>query len=162
MRDWGRGLLREELAQESFTEFAKEAEPRLRQSLASLLGSEPGKDAAAEAMSYAWANWDRVRAMDNPVGYLYSVGRQRGRRSLGRERPVFYPVPTSTLPWVEPKLPAAMSALPERQRVVVVLVYCFEWTLSEVADLLGLSKSTIQNHNERGLRTLQASLGADR
>ena len=145
-----------------FDTFVKEVEPVLRRALTGCMPADQVHDGLAEAFAYAWANWDRVRAMDNPVGYLYSVGRQRGRRSLGRERPVFYPVPTSTLPWVEPKLPAAMSALPERQRVVVVLVYCFEWTLSEVADLLGLSKSTIQNHNERGLRTLQASLGADR
>ena len=29
-------------------------------------------------------------------------------------------------PWVEPELPAALAALPEQQRMVVVLLQCFE------------------------------------
>ena len=63
------------------------------------------------------------------------------------------------MPWVEPGLVDALAGLSERQRVVVTLVYCFEWTLSEAADVLGLKKSTVQNHAERGLAKLRSSLG---
>ncbi len=68
---------------------------------------------------------------------------------------------TARLPWVEPSLPDALAALPGRQREVVVLLHCYQWTMSEVADLLGISKSTVQNHAERGLASLRLTIGAE-
>ena len=46
----------------------------------------------------------------------------------------------------EPGLPAALASLPERQRVAVVLVHGFGYTLREVADLTGIKTATVQNH----------------
>jgi RNA polymerase sigma factor (sigma-70 family) len=68
-------------------------------------------------------------------------------------------MPVDREPWVEPELPAALSRLSEKQRVVVILIHCFEWTQAEVAELLGVSKSTVQNHLERGLAKLRHKLG---
>lgn len=59
----------------------------------------------------------------------------------------------------EPGLPAALASLPERQRVAVVLVHGFGYTLREVADLTGVKITTVQNHLERGLRRLRERLG---
>ena len=42
---------------------------------------------------------------------------------------------------------------------MITLVYGYEWTLSEVAELLGTTKTTVQNHAERGLARLRKSLG---
>ena len=42
-----------------------------------------------------------------------------------------------------------------------MLVHCFEWTLGEVAQLLDVSKSTVQNHAERGLDRLRSRLGVN-
>ena len=56
-------------------------------------------------------------------------------------------------------MPAALANLPERQRVVVMLLHSFEWTMSEVAELLGVSKSTVQNHAERAMARLRRKLG---
>ena len=154
-------MLQDQTAVDSFREFAVEVEPRLRQALTAALGSEPGKDAAAEALAYAWENWDRVASMGNPVGYLFTVGRNRGRRWWRGGRRVFYlPLP-GRVPWVEPGLPVAVSRLPDRQREVVVLLFCFEWTMSEIAEVLDISKSTVQNHAERGLASLRKSLGVE-
>jgi RNA polymerase sigma-70 factor (ECF subfamily) len=66
--------------------------------------------------------------------------------------------PGPSLPWVEPGLPAALGKLSARQRQVVVLVHGFEYTHQEVADLLGISRSSVQNHVERGLATLRSEL----
>ena len=63
------------------------------------------------------------------------------------------------IPQVEPALAESLSRLPERQRTVVVLLHCFEWSMSEVAALLGVSKSTVQNHAERGMARLRRRLG---
>ena len=145
----------------AFELFVKDLEPRLREALSSSLGSDLGREATAEALAYAWEHWDRVEKMDNPAGYLYVLGRDRGRKAGRRRAVALLPVNHSRIPWVEPGLVGALEDLPERQRVVVMLLYCFEWTMSETADLLGISKSTIQNHADRGLTKLRRRLGVD-
>jgi DNA-directed RNA polymerase specialized sigma24 family protein len=143
---------------DSFTEWARCAEPRLRHALTAAFGSQLGKDMTADALAHAWVHWDVVSLTENRLGYVYGVGRNLARRSA-RHRPVFLPVHAGLLPDVEPKLPEAISALPERQRTVITLVYGYQWTLSEVAELLGTRKTTVQNHAERGLARLRTSLG---
>ena len=141
----------------SFTDFAGEAEPRLKVALCSAFGMDAGLEATADALAYGWEHWERISMMPNPVGYLWGVGRNRARR---RRRPiVLYEIDHHALPNVEPGLPSALATLTERQRVSVMLVHCFGWSLSEVAELSGLSKTTIQNHVERGLAKLRRELG---
>jgi DNA-directed RNA polymerase specialized sigma24 family protein len=154
-------VLRSETDIDAFRDFVVESEPRLRQALSATLGTQAGRDATADAMGYAWENWERIYPMDNPVGYLYVVGRDRARKSYRKQRAVFYPVDSSRLPWVEPSLPSALERLPERQREVVVLMHCYQWSMSEVAELLGISKSTVQNHAERGLVSLRLAIGVE-
>jgi hypothetical protein len=48
----------------SFTEWATEAEPKIRQSLTAAFGVQVGKDAAADALALAWERWDRVSEPD--------------------------------------------------------------------------------------------------
>ena len=140
-----------------FTEFVQEAEPRLRIALAAALGQQHGRDATAEALAYAWENWERVSGMENPIGYLYRVGRTRGRPS--RQRRAFLPAPVQEFPHIEPELPAAVDRLSERQRVAVVLVHGFGMTRPEVADLLGISVSAVNAHVARALTRLRSALG---
>jgi DNA-directed RNA polymerase specialized sigma24 family protein len=147
------------IAVDSFELFFKEAEPQLRDALSACLGSELGREATADALAFGWENWNRVSEMANPIGYLYVVGRDRTRRSRRGRRAVLPLVEESRLPWVEPGLVGALARLPERQRVVVTLVYGYDWTLNEVAGLLGVKKTTVQNHAERGLSKLRSSLG---
>jgi RNA polymerase sigma-70 factor (ECF subfamily) len=144
-----------------FVEFCEQVQPKLRHAFAARYGAADGADATAEALAYAWEHWDRVREMDNPAGYLYRVGSSRTRR-IRRGAPVLVDLADSSLPDVEPGLPDALARLSERQRLAVVLVTGFGWTLSEVAELLDLSVSTVQNHVERGLANLRRVLGVDR
>ena len=144
---------------ESFRRFVIDSEPKLRQALSATLGSQAGHDATAHSLAYGWEHWGRVSGMENPVGYLFTIGRNSGRRWSRQRRPVFYDAPVDDAPWVEPGLPDALSELSERQRVVVMLLHCFGWSMTEVAELLGVSKSTVQNHAERGLATLRTSMG---
>lgn len=146
---------------DSFTEFVKMTEPRLRHALSALFGTELGKEMTAESLAYGWEHWDRIREMDNPPGYLYMVGRDRGRRLIARSRPVLLPVDGQRMPWVEPGLAGALAELPERQRVVVMLLHSFQWSMSEVGDLLGMSKSTVNTHSRRGLNRLRRRLGVE-
>lgn len=143
---------------DDFNEFARTAEPRLRQALCSRYGVETGREATAEAMAVAWEHWSRIRTHDNPVGYLFGVGRNKARGSFRRRRVVLWSTPDDVVPWVEPGLPKALALLSPNQRTVVLLIYCFEWTYAEVATLLGTSKTTIQNHAERGMARLRREL----
>jgi DNA-directed RNA polymerase specialized sigma24 family protein len=143
-----------------FEAFVLATEPPLRRALVAAYGYEDGREAAAEALAYAWEHWARVRQMPNAAGYLFRVARSSAARGRRWRRPA----PLLTLPpgsehSFEPGLPAALASLPERQRVAVVLVHGFGYTLREVADLTGVKITTVQNHVERGLRRLRDRLG---
>lgn len=153
--------MRGEIEIEAFRGFVELSEPPLRQALSATLGGQAGRDATADALGYAWEEWERIRDMENPIGYLYIVGRDRGRRYQLRNRPLFYEVDSDRLPWVEPSLPSALESLPDRQREVVILLHCYQWTMSEVAGLLNISKATVQNHAERGLASLRLAMGVE-
>lgn len=144
---------------DSFTAFVKDTEPRLRHALVAALGQERGCDATAEALAYAFENWDRIESMENPAGYLYRVGRSRA--PFDRFHPRFQPVPVKSAVNVEPGLPAALRKLSEKQRVTVVMVHAYGWSREETASLLGLSKSTVDTHLQRGLSKLRRVLGVD-
>lgn len=143
---------------DSFTEFAREAAPRLRRTLVAAYGEQEGQEGMAEAMAYAWEHWDQVQGMENPIGYLYRVGRSRGL--WGFRRPGHLPRvdPTNEQPWVEPALPKALEQLSRRQRTAVLLVKGYGCTFQEVADLLGVSPNTIHKHVDRALAKLRNDL----
>lgn len=154
-------MLRDETTARTFTTFVEEHEARLRHALTARFGSEIGKEAAADALTYGWEHWERVQTMGNSVGYLYTVGRDRGRRMAQRDSPLFPTVPVERAPWVEPGLSRAVADLPERQRTVVLLLHGYGWTQSEVAEVLDISKSSVQRHGERAMARLRRKLGVD-
>ena len=155
------GLVATGTDQDRFTGFVQEAQPRLLVALTAAYGPEAGHAATAEALSYGWAHWDRVAGMDNPVGFLFRVGQSRARRYLvwWKRRPCPPVEPgVNPEPWIEPGLPKALERLSKRQRVVVVLVAGFGWTQTEVADLLGIARTTVEQHLQRGLAVLRKEL----
>jgi RNA polymerase sigma-70 factor (ECF subfamily) len=130
----------------------------LRNALISAYGRQEGWEAVAEALAYAWEHWERVQTMENPIGYLYRVGRTRGRWGFRRPRAIYELNPTNDSPWIEPALPAALRRLSNRQRTAVMLIKGYGWTHREVAELTGVSVSSVQNHLERALKKLRADL----
>jgi len=143
---------------EGFEGFVARVEPRIRRALVALYGPDRGRDATAEALAYAWEHWDRVRAMENPAGYLFRVAQSSTRH---RRAPIVFEIPETADVRVEPLLAGALQSLTENQRLAVVLVHAFGWRAIEVADLIGVKATTVQNHLERGLRRLRETLGVD-
>jgi RNA polymerase sigma factor (sigma-70 family) len=152
------GVLRSSGEVDSFVEWATLAEPRLRVALTALFGVQAAVDVTAEALAFAWERWGEVAVKKNPTGYVYGAARNIGRRD-SRRAPVFVEVPEDRQRLVEPGLPSALARLSENQRIVVTLLHGHQWTMSEVADLLGVTKSTVQVHADRGLSALQSRLG---
>jgi DNA-directed RNA polymerase specialized sigma24 family protein len=155
-------LLPDQTRVDGFVEFVATHESRLRHALTAALGLETGREAAAEALAFGWEHWEKVRGLANPIGYLYVVGRRKGRGFVSYSRLDFPPIPDDRTPWFEPGLPAALAALPEKERIVLLLLHGYGWHMSEVAETLGVSKSTVQTHAERGMRKLRHKLGVDR
>lgn len=143
----------------TFEVFFSAAEPGLRAALVAKFGAERGRDAAAEALGYGWRNWERVSRLDNPAGYLYRVGDRWGRRQRKPKRQPLLLAQRDGMPDVEPGLEPALDTLTLRQRQAVVLIAGFGLSHAEAADLLGLRRSSIQNHVERGLSKLRSELG---
>ncbi len=141
-----------------FERFVEDVGPRLGRALAALYGFEDGRDATAEALAYAWENWERLQHIANLPGYLFRVGQTRGRL---RRQPVaeLFDIGECGDYTFEPGLPGALAALTQRQRLAVVLVHGYGYTMREVAELTGIRPTTVQNHLSRGLSRLRSLLG---
>ena len=140
---------------DAFDDFVARVEPRLRRALVAAYGSHRGRDATAEALGWAWENWSKAAALESPVAYLYRVGQSRTR---ARKTRAIFEVAAEHEHRVEPKLRAALENLTERQRVAVVLVHGFGWTMREVAELDGISVTSVQNHLDRAMTKLRNHL----
>jgi DNA-directed RNA polymerase specialized sigma24 family protein len=144
---------------EAFARFVGDTEPRLRRAFVAAYGTERGRDATAEALAWAWEHWDRVQTMRNPAGYLWRVGQSRSRPR--RKEPVVLPEPPADDALVEPALMPALRALTAHQRAAVLLVHGYGWQLHEVAELMSVRVTTVQNHVERAMAKLRAALAVE-
>jgi DNA-directed RNA polymerase specialized sigma24 family protein len=147
-----------------FEQFAGDIEPRLRRALVAGFGAVAGREAAADALAWAWQNWDRVEGLESPVGYLYRVGRTLAARSGARDTPVAEPPAPIVWPAdsFEPGLAPAIARLSEPQRCAVVLVVGFGYTLREAAEVLGVTASTVHRDRERALTRLREEMEVER
>jgi len=120
------------------------------------LGPGRADDALSAAFEWAFVNWERLMAMENPVGYLFRVGTTR---SMPRRSPLELPLAGEIgLPEFEPKLVPALLKLPETQRTAVWLIHACGWTYADVAAAMEIGESTAGTHASRGLATLRRSL----
>jgi DNA-directed RNA polymerase specialized sigma24 family protein len=141
-----------------FAAFVARAEPPLRRALVATYGPVVGREAAVDALSWAWEHWERLEPMENPVGYLYRVGQTAARRHL-RHRTLMLPSPDPVLvPEVSPELAPALATLSEQQRAAVVLVHGYGVSQRESADLLDIGVSTLREHLTRGMARLRLAL----
>jgi DNA-directed RNA polymerase specialized sigma24 family protein len=149
------------LDETEFAAFFADVEPRLHIALVARFGLEAGREATADALSWAWEHRNRLAGLRNPAGYLY---RMASRRAAKPARPYLL-LPELVVPVVpdyEPRLGWAPSQLSDRQRVAVLLVHGWHWTIAEAARTLDLSQSSLRTHLSRGLDKLRALLEVER
>lgn len=150
------------IASRTTEELIAEARRRLWRAYVAVRGVDGADEAVAEAIAWAWEHPERVAELANPVGYLYRVGLTR---TTPRKQPRL-PAPEAVeLPDVEPGLVPALLALSEQQRAAVWLVHACGWSYGDVAEALGIGRSTVGTHVSRALAALRAELdpgaGAD-
>lgn len=42
-----------------------------------------------------------------------------------------------------------------------MLIHCFEWTLKQVSEVLGMTRGSVQVHERRGMARLRKELGEE-
>jgi RNA polymerase sigma-70 factor (ECF subfamily) len=150
---------------DDFAEWYRAMYAGLRSALIVSLGERAvAEDALADGLAAAWADWEHVRTMRSPEGWVFAVARNRGRRYLrrrsreeaigrllGQERPRWS---TSDLPEIDMGLWALVRRLPERQRVAIALRYVEDLSQPQVADRLGIASGTAAALLHQGRRAL--------
>lgn len=150
---------RRDTTDDDFAEFVAQVEPRVRQALVVTYGPADGREAAVDALSWAWEHWSEASRLEHPVAYLYRVGQSARRRFAPRELPLdALPASVVDAADVTPELTGALRELPEQQRVVALLVHGIGWSQAEVAELLDVSPSTVHEHLNRAVTRLRRAL----
>jgi RNA polymerase sigma factor (sigma-70 family) len=107
------------------------------------------EELAQEALVIVWERWDRVRAMDNPAGYLHRTAmnafRKRYRRAkiLRRVSSLAASPPDEAAADAALVLDETLRGLTSRQRAALVLTELLGYSASEAASALGVKASTI-------------------
>jgi len=153
----------------AFELFFEAERRRLFRALYVMTGSaHEAEELAQDAFLKIWERWDRVGAMDDPVGYLYrtamNLARSRARRLIRAAR-----APFSAERSVEPYGPTdtrdavvrALAGLSPRQRQAVVLVELLDRTTEEAADLMHVSTSTVRSLTSEARKAMRAVMETD-
>ena len=142
--------------------------PRVLGVLVALSGdADLARDATDEAFSRAFERWDRVSVMTSPAAWTHRVAlnelRRRARRRTLEQRHRWRWVERQRDADVpEPEVWAAVRALPDRQRQVLVLRYVGDLPEAEIADLVGISRGTVASTLFEARRRLADALPAHR
>jgi RNA polymerase sigma-70 factor (sigma-E family) len=126
------------------------------------------EDLVQETLAHLYRRWDRVAATTSPEAYVKtSVTRQflswRRRRSSGErptdhvpERPSAYDgtdaVDDEDVLW------RLLARLPRKQRAILALRFYDDQSDLQIAEILGVSASTVRSQASRALATLRDQL----
>ena len=151
-------------APRDFEAFYREAYADIARALTATLGDfDLAQEAADEAMVRAYVRWDKIRAYDNPGGWVYRVGlnwARSARRRLTRALP-FHERRVVDPPVTDPAHFAALRDLDISLRAVVVCRLLLDWSVDQTASALKLKPGTVKSRLHRAIAQLERTLGED-
>ena len=132
--------------------------------------AEEAHDIVQEAFVRLWAMRARVRPETvEPLVWRIALNLARNRRRWLRLRSFFglgeeaHPAPSADAVLSDTeralRVRAAVDALPEAQRSVILLTWFSELSYKEVAELLKIPEGTVGSRRNHALAALRASLG---
>jgi len=154
-----------------YVEFVAAHQGRLRRIAYALCADDSrAEDVLQDALVNLYLAWGKVREVGREEAYARRIivnadldDRRRPwhRRRASVSEQVLEQVPTREVLPVEDRvdLLAAVRALPQMQRRVVVLRHWLGLSVEETAAELGIREGTVKSHSSRGLATLRESLG---
>jgi RNA polymerase sigma-70 factor (ECF subfamily) len=123
------------------------------------------EDLVQEALLRACADWRTVRRMQSPAGWVFRVAvnlaashhRRRSAESRAYRRAAGHP-PAADAPSPETAvdLRAALAALPERERQVVVLRYLLDLSTDEAGEAMRISPGAVRSLTHRAVARLRS------
>ena len=121
------------------------------------------EDLAEEAMARAYERWGRVRAMENPAGYVYRIALNLHRRRF-RRNPIDPEAPRAAqgpeaLVESRSDVAEALAVLTVGQRQAVVVVEWLGFDAEEAGRLLGIDAASVRGRLHRARATLRDRLG---
>jgi RNA polymerase sigma factor (sigma-70 family) len=152
---------------DGFEAFYDATHARLVTSMLLVTGDpDVARDATDEAFVRALGAWRRVSGMASPAGWTYRVAinvvRRRARRAaLERRLLARSDRPPTSVPAPAGEAWAAVADLPPRQRTAVVLRFVADLTEAQIAQAMGISRSTVSSTLADATRSLGHAL-ADR
>lgn len=143
--------------------------------LAVLLVDDRGlaEDVVQEAFAGLHRHWDRLQHTEHAAAYLHRAVVNGCRSALRRRRTARawvapHAVPTSSaeelalLGEERREVLAAVAALPERQREVLVLRYWSHLDEAGTAAAMGVTRGTVKSTTHKALAALERTLGGTR
>lgn len=144
--------------------FAAQKDSCFRALCATVPHLDEADDLTSEAFARAWERWAEVRRHPAPAAWVVrtalNVHRDRWRREGNPRRHLFL-VPDAhhdREPLVDPSLLAALRALPDQQRAVIVHRVLLDLSAEQTANELGITVGTVGTHLKRALAALRLYL----
>ena len=154
-----------------FSAFVGARSPALMRTAYLITGQrQSAEDLLQTALAKTYLAWDRIDSPESVEAYVRRVMVTTHvswwRRHKGREQPTGTPpepnVAGGSLATDDvderDRIWTALSALPNRQRTVLVLRYYEDLSEAEIAHLMGCAAGTVKTHASRGLATLRDRL----
>jgi RNA polymerase sigma-70 factor (sigma-E family) len=161
--------------EDRFREFARGHAMTMRRSAFLLCGDwHLAEDLVQTALIKMHRAWSRMERTDHPVNYarktLLRCWLDERRRPWRRAERRDGLVPAAADGAADPALAQqrqdlrgalfeALSAIPPRQRAVIVLRYFESLSVAEAAEALGCSEGTVKSQTARGLAAMRSALG---
>jgi len=157
------GVTREPLAFEAFFDNER---ARLLRALYLLAGNkEEAEEVLQEAFIAVWERWDRVGAMEDPVGYLYRTALNRHRSRLRRagraaRRTVGQAHGEDGFAEAEDRLEIgrALARLSPRRREAIVLTELLGYRSADAGRLMGVADATVRRLAQDARNELRTTL----
>lgn len=152
-----------------FVEYARVAAPRLRRTAYLMCRDwELAEDLTQVALTKVYVGWAKILRRDNPDVFarkvlLRALLDHRRLRSSGETVTAYLP-DTPAPPGrhaLRLTLIDALQKIPPRDRAIVVLRYWEDYSIETVAELLGVSASTVTSQSARALARLRTVLSTD-
>ncbi len=152
---------------EGFVSWYEREHERVFAALCALSGdADAAADATDEAFARAFAHWQRVSAMASPGGWTYRVALNALRTSLRRQRrsrdvEARAARLATSAPETDVELWMLVRALPERQRMAVVLRYVADLSEADIATAMRIRRGTVAATLHQARARLAAALRAE-
>jgi len=151
----------------TFEEFFESESPVLFRRLCLVTGDRhEAEEVMQDAFISLFERWDRVRAMQNPTGYLYRTAfhaaNRRARRAARAIRASISPsseIDEFAIADERETVRRALGSLTRRQRIAIVLTELLGYSSEDAAKIMGTRAVTVRVLASQGRSAMRQVLG---